>query len=298
MSDAQPDPTQQFNALREKRKALERAFRVAQGVERLFRGLETALLLEHQPRHLAVRVQSFLDHLDPATLGLPTSELEASLRELDQAVQADLARMMDLARSEERLAEQLEDEHAEAARGLLRTLEAFRRKAHTAVALRLVLRERGIATPALDLRMPTVEIRRQIVLLKMREQDCRERIEQQIADIQLSIDQLLARDDINPAMVELLDEVSAGLTRNLQHLRRGGSTEDLPVSLAVIELATPPPVCAPEPTPEPRPRPPLRKPPPPKMGFWRRLWLWLTTPTSIRWRDIGNHREDDHTPPD
>lgn len=289
MTDKTLTPAEELQALRERRRALERLVRVAQVIERLHRGLEAALLLGQTPRELAHKAQGFLRHLDQQTLIQPTRDLQTALGSLDREVQAALARIMAFARGERELGERIAAEVQPSAElgEVFALLGRFRRSAQTAVALRLLLRDRGVSIAPVRLEIAREEIQAQILVLKEREGICRTLVRDEIAHLQSSLEGLLADDRLAEGARTMLRSVLDDLNRNLAHLEAGGSVDELPVAVEVIELAEALPAPVPvqpagvsPPSPAPGPATPRR------VGLLRHLWLWLTGPWRQGWKDI------------
>lgn len=283
-------PAEELNALRERRQALERIVRVTQVVERLHRGLEAALLMGQTPRELARKAQGYLRHLDQATLIQPSKDLQIVLANLDREVQGSLARVMAFAKQEQE--QELSEQIATAPQppgdlsSIFALLGKFRRGAQTAVALRLLLRERGVAIAPVQLQVSRAEIETQIQVLKARENVCRALVKDEIAQIQASLERLLEDERFTESVRLVMRNVQADLRRNLAHLEAGGSLDELPVLVEAIELAEEPlPAMAPSPAPSvpPAPLPAERRR---RLGLLRHLWLWLTGPWGQGWNEI------------
>ena len=276
-----PSATAELESVRERRQALERALAIAASIERLQQGLEAAVLLGRPGTAIDPAILRKFGELDARTRGLPSPKLEQALRRLEAQVREQVGSILELSRADD---EALARSPATTA-ALLR---GFRRAAHTAVAVRLLLRTRGVDAPATPLGIPAADLSRAARALGHREQACRQRVRREIVRLLTDTSRLLRRTDLPAAAVDMLQAMRAGLRQNLRMLDRGEAIEDLPATVEIVELTgeEQAPAASPRPAPG-RPDDPGAGPAAaPRPGFLRRLWRWLNTPIGVRWKDL------------
>ncbi len=270
-----------YRRLLGKKRALEQVVRIAESVEQLNSGLQGVVLMGRPSADLHRNVLRYFERLDETVRVLPTQKIRATLQRLEQRIKGSIREIMALAEGGAGISEEssLSEPTASA-------LNEFRRTAQTAVALRIVLRERGEPTRATALPVDPELLRRRVDEVSEQEKACRNRVMGDIKGMQRDLQAILTTSDMPEVMKTLARCTLEELQQNLRHLEAGGSIEKLPHSLEMVEMAEELPVTPPEPSePQPPPHPPAPLTNSPKRGFLDRLELWLNSPWSVSWKD-------------
>lgn len=300
------NPSEELRAIHEKREALLRIVKITQAVERLLKGMQAVLLMGQPAGSIPKQALKAYESLSGKTAMLPTTHLKARLEKLDAHVLGILEWILEHAGIESSLLEQtITDPHEAVKTSDSHTeqmLNEFRRSAQTSVALRILLRERGESSPPLKLTLPQDIIKRQITSLEAREKECRKQIESNIENIQQATQRILQNEDASEEFKATIKLIQDNLQRDLQHIQAGKSIDDLPMIIEVVELqdqysAEEPEVSPPSkneqvavvegPTndvPKTTNKSPNRQRV--KRGFFGKLFYWISTPLSVKWKDI------------
>lgn len=265
-------PVEQWDAVRQRRVALERVVQSAQAVEYLRRGLRAALLLKGTPRQIAEQAGDWPLRAEHAVRVQPSRDLLRRLEQLDRQVRGQAERILTFAHGEEELLAAfgaLDETGRVEVEQVLKLLAGFRRDAEMAVTLRLLLRERGVAVHPLRLALPPAETRERVARLRARERLCRRQVYQHVQALRQDLERLLVNDGLATAARHSVGVACQGLEDDLEHLQRGGSVDHLPVPLDVVELDQPAPLASLGQASEPAAARPRRP------ALWRRLWQRL-----------------------
>ncbi len=292
-------PADQFASLHRQRTVLERIFKVTAAVERLHTGLRCALEMGDPPRRISDKARDFLAKLDGETLTQPNEKLKDSLVRLDREVNDHLGEMVALAdidpQALEEAAVATESDGQSGSQQGMGLLKEFSRKAQTSAAIRVLLHERGVSVKPVVVGLPTARLKTRIKELKRREGACRERAKKSILGMQRDLQNLLKTPGFPAGIVNMLQETRRGLGQNLRHLERGGSMDDLPAPMELINVAadakstSPPRADDADPEQSEPQSPPGEQVEIRPMGFFKKLWWWFNTPYSVGWRDIEQY---------
>jgi hypothetical protein len=286
--------------IRRKRAALEQLLLLAHQLSRMQGGMNM-LQQMLKPSQAPGRKVSAIEELAAGLGDRATAELQRQLAALDQSIARELSSVVVLSRltQEEFIQRYCESKGAADAAALLeRQLEDFRRNSQLNVAIRYTLHRRGIQLRAADLPIAQEAVGQRLEALRAEEQRCRQQLAQRAQDLLGEVDAALADPACAPAERLQHRATRRGLEVALRTLAAGDSLEDLPLALAtaadgdvdadekplVEQRAHEPPVAtktaAPAATPSPR-----------KLGFWRKLQLWLNTPWQTKWKDIEDKKD-------
>lgn len=290
--------------LHERRTALERAVRIAASIERMHHGLQAAMLMGKAAASIPQKMIDSLDRLDDTVKLMPSTKLKVILSHLEKEVQKRFSMIMELAKLDEA---KLIDAEFEPGEDIEKVLLTYRKKAQTAVAVKVLLHTRGEITKPMPLPVPVEDIRQQLGELNEREQNCRKEVRDEIVVLIKETDNILTRTDLPEGMREIIVATRQDFTLNLKHLDAGGTVITMPVGLEIVsmgdeyaaepkaELQTP---TAQEPAAEETPAAiqdasttaPKKKGRRP--GMIHKLRRWVTTPFDVTWKDIEQELEE------
>ncbi|MDP3846621.1 MAG: hypothetical protein Q8R10_09385 [Pseudomonas sp.] len=234
-----------------------------------------------------------IDTLGRKVLNMSGAEVKLRLNNLDAKLNAQF-------RQVHPLLEQLEDGSAEKETPLENAqelIEAFRRYAQTALALRVLLQRRGQTPSELRLPFERETLVRQLQGLTEREQAARRQVIDELQAMARDLDRLLSNPGLNPAMQALLIRLRMGLAENLAHLLGGQSIENLPLPVEMIDFgetqASNHPARAdeaeeaqPATTSTPQPKGSAEATAEARRRFWPSLWAWINAPWGVTWQEI------------
>jgi hypothetical protein len=297
-------PAEALQLLHERRTALERAVRIAASVERMHHSLQAAMLMGKPAANIPQKMIDSLDRLDDTVKLMPSAKLKVILSHLEKEVQKRFSMIMELAKMDEA---QLIDAEFEPGEDIEKVLLTYRKKAQTAVAVKVLLHSRGEITKPMPLPVPVADIRQQLGKLNEREQVCRKEVRNEIVVLIQETDHILTRSDLPEGMREIILATRQDFTLNLQHLDAGGTIITMPVGLEIVSMGDehaaesstePQTPTAQEPTAD---EPPAttqdasateatskgRRP-----GMIYKLRRWVTTPFDVTWKDIEKELDE------
>jgi hypothetical protein len=294
-------PNEELRLLGEKRAALERAVRVAITIERMHHGLQAAACMGKSTASIPKKILASVDELDEAIKIMPSQKLFVSLRRLEKAITSRFALIMQLAELDE---EQLIDEAAEDVHEIEATLKEYRKKAQTAIALKVLLHTRGEITKPLALSVSADDIRHRLSELGARQTACRLKVKKEIISLLSETDRILKRPDLPDEMREVVRASQNDCNLNLAHLAAGNGVLTMPVPIEIIqiddralpligqELLESAEIESPSidesassaAAPRKKGRP----------GFFYKLSRWMSTPSNVSWADVKRDVEAEY----
>lgn len=280
--------------LEDKREALEQAVKIALHIERLHGSLEATLLMGRPTSELPEDALATLEELEGSVKSQPIDRLKESLAALEKVVQSRLSQILKISEMD---AEALIASGAGEVETLLRD---YRKQAQTAVALRILLHSRGVATAPTELHVPVEQIRARLTVVEQKERAYRRIIKTEIVAMITETGRMLANDGLSPTMRHFLVASNEDLQRNLEHLDSGKKITSMPVAIEIIEMGereissfdTAPSSTQTTEIPAVQKQrliapmeytPALPKQVKQKKGFFARLFQWMTTPDQITW---------------
>lgn len=293
-------PNEELKFLGEKRAALERAVRVAIFIERMHNGMQAAACMDKATASIPKKTLASIDELDEAIKIMPSQKLFVTLHRLEKSITTRFALIMQLAELDD---EQLLEEAAEDVHEIEVTLKEYRKKAQTAIALKVLLHTRGEITKPLVLSVSADDIRHRLSELGARQTACRLTVKREIVCLLSETDRILKRQDLPDEMREVVLASQRDCSLNLAHLAAGNGVLTMPVPIEIIQIddgATPlvgqesleeteiepPPIeepaCSSAPNKEKRP------------GFFYKLSRWITTSCDVSWADIEREIEEEY----
>jgi hypothetical protein len=289
--------TEQLQAIEHKRRALEAVVRIARSIEKFEQSLQAVLLLKGSSLQIPKAVLKTFRNLENQFEGRSNTEIEQAIKGLEHLLQHDLAQIFEITRADEKMvlsasrapgADYSQQEMDE----IGHLLDVFRRRAQTAVHLRVMLRERGIQTAPLSFGVDDDDIQIHINVLMAEEAVCRSRILAGIEEVCADISAILGSQELPEGIQHSLEETRQGLESNMALLKSGRKIEDIPFQFEEISMAGSVNGVA-ETAAETAPagdieREPVQPPPDANRanGFFRSLYLWLTTPWGTGWKAI------------
>ena len=303
MSDSQGDitrvsPTTELEIINRKRAALQNLVKITTTLNRLHQGLHSVVLLGKSVAEIPGKIVEKFNSLKQKLDTQPTDRLKNTLTSTEIKIQSDIKHVLEISqKSNEQLSRQLGSEGDMLLDSLNDNIhqyvDDFKKKGQTSVALRIALKARNVMIRAFKLPIPEAVIEKQLVELDQREIECRQKINTDIDDIEHDIQSLMSREDCPEELREKLILIASNLKENKEHIASGKQIEDMPILYESIEVSAAPHVVAEvEKESEPDEVVVLETPKQEKIkrGFFGRLWLWLKSPMSVRWKDVSKYK--------
>lgn len=299
-------PSDELRILRSKKETLQNVVKIAQAVNRLQKGLQAALQMSGPISRTSRHAIKFFADFQAEVNHQPSNILQQDLQELDRLVRADFGRILAIAHASDKylpLTPASTENPADPENAAInKLLDEFRRRAQTAICLRIILRERGIASQPLELPVPEELIQKQIAALEEKEKVFKTKIRADIVTMQRDVDAMLSNASFPDAIKHELAETRRGLQLDLEHIDAGKDLDDLPFSVEAIESVESAPAAF-ETTPSQKQSTTTRSTASPghhakaskvvKRGFFLRIWIWSNTPEDVTWERT---RHDDVWP--
>jgi hypothetical protein len=281
-----------IDILQEKQTVLKQVVDIARTIEEMREALEALVVLGQPSTDLPREMLTFFQALSAKTERQPTDKIKRYLMELEDITNEGVQEILEFAHADPDV---LDWEEQQADQALLseqvqKMIREFQRRAKTAVSLKILLQRRGIDTPGATIPVPLSQIREQLVKLEMKEQRQRGMVKRQISEIREDLQRMLGNELYPEGMKSVLRNVLKGLEKDLRVITAGGRLGDLNFSFERVETGEPS-----RPAPASAPDTVLdqsdteRQPPVAggkRIGFFRRLWLWLNTPWGVTWKRL------------
>ena len=300
MTNHEVNISEELIALEHKKGALEKVMKIARAVEQLRYSLESVVLLGKPTANISHKALHIFEALSEKARIQPTKKIQECVKKLDSVIANNLNAIMELARpeNEAELHEQVASDE-QLANHIDKLIQDYRKSAQTAVALRVVLRERGVPTMPIKWSVSVDSVRTQISQLKDQEAQYRTKVKSEII--------LLQHDALTVANNESLPQFTRDsaahmhnmLQKDLEHLNAGKDIASMPYFVEVVEIRETEPdetqiendthtqhteanvaqlqSSIPAQTTETQNT---------KSGFMHKLWRWSTTPPSVTWQDL------------
>jgi hypothetical protein len=300
------NPAEAVTDIEQRRLALQRLVVIGHSLEQLNSGLQSTLLMGRPTGSIPQSALTAFAQLDEKTSIMPDAKLKHTVDVLESSIKSKVSRIIEtVLLDDEQLVESSPGGGSSPAMpDLPKILGEFRKNAQTAVALKVVLKKRGVPTKPMVISVPEDEIRRHIEALKAKEKTYRGQIISNIEDMMQDTRGILGMkhlsEDLRGATQRVLDDLEA----NLQHLKAGKSMETLPMALEVIEMDHGLPLEEDLPVEKESPHAEIiesngeKAPPAPgpatassaRPGLFKSLLLWFKSPTEVTWADIRQGR--------
>ena len=299
--------TAELNSITTKKKVLEQFIKISLSAERLRLGLQSTVILGKRSRLIPKKALSAYQALSEEVKHYSTKKLQDGLASLETNINQDIENVIQIAQSKEMGLESYPDKNVQTeSRNIHDIVNGFRRNSQTAVALRLVLRSRGVPTKQVTFVIPKEVIKTQIKDLELREQHCRGRIKNDIRSMQIDIENMMHNDSYPEDIRLQMRELNISLQDNLQHIEAGKNFEDMPIVIEMLEISGEPAaenvLDFAQDTEQPFQQTTAEalgdltenKHQPDDRSLLSRSWEWLITPTKVSWQDISRkqHKAD------
>lgn len=288
--------TTELEIIKQKRSALQKLVKLTSMLNQLHQGLQSIIIMGKSAAQIPEKVVNKFISLTARLKEKPTNTLKNTLSKTDINIDRDIKRVLEISQKSNELLEQelgatgtkltdaLKEDYYEFVNG-------FKKKSQASITLRITLKTRNALVSAFKLPVPESFIKKQIVTLNEKEEECRQLIKNDMSSLQSDVNLLLVRDDCPVEFKEMLLEIKSELKENVEYFDSGKAIEDMPMIFESIELSgsaqvveevediiAPAKVAA---AIEPEKPEPKKK----KLGFSKHVAAWLKSPWNKSWKD-------------
>ncbi len=292
-------------AIETKKQALVSLVKVTKTVNRLLSSMEAVTRLSKNTFQLPLAMKKFYKCLYGKFKHDPTSIVEANLSEIERRIRIDMSNILKLTELNENEFMQYVGQVDENSNGhkVLDIIRVFRRRAKTAISLRLILKERGLSHKPLVLDVKESEILESIKSLETQEKRCVQQVKENIEDFVKSIDIIFIDGHSEKLVLDYLSSIRGGLIKNLEHLNAGKSIVEIPFPFEQVEVEkdeqlvsvdremTYEPTCNRQQVDSKTTVLPIQEieTKAANGNFAIRLWRWLNSPMNVSWVNKDKH---------
>ncbi len=288
-----------IESIKDKRLLLKRVVMITRATERMQDSLKSVLILGKPSTSVPKGLLKYYHVLSNKIKQKPTEKISRYLTKLEDLIQGNLQEIISIAMLEHEVpetdkdSEQAEDGYSDEAMDLL--IE-FKRQSQTAVALKILLQQRGVYTSGTRVKIPVQQIEEHIQRLEKREELQRIQLRTHIEEMHADLGAMLNSDQHSEEMKKVFRNVMADLENDRKAIELGTRIDQLKLSFEVVETgeetktdsaeAQKQVVAETEEYLEEFDQEVSGDNAPTKRGFFRVLFKWLNTPWSVSWDDV------------
>ncbi len=294
------DSIASIESIKDKRLLLKRVVMITRATERMQDSLKSVLILGQPSTNIPKGLLKYYHVLSNKIKKKPTEKIRWYLTKLEDLIQANLQEIIKIATLDygdpESIDgfEQVEGNYSDDAMNLL---TEFKRQSQTAVALKIVLQQRGVYTSGALVKVPVQEIEEHINLLEKREERQRKRLRLHIYEMHSDLSAMLNSDQYSDDLKKIFRKVMSDLEYDKEAIDKGVRIDQMQLSFEVVETgegerktdpveAQKQVVIETEEYLEEFDHEETADKVLSKKGFFRILFKWLNTPWSVSWEDI------------
>ncbi len=287
------DSLASIESIKEKRLLLKRVVMITRATERMQDSLRSVLVLGQPSTGIPDGVLKYYHVLSNKIKAKPTEKISWYLSKLEGLIQTGLHEIISIATHDH-----ADDGYSDESMNLL---AEFRRQSQTAVALKILLQQRGVYTSGTEVKIPVQQIKEYIRKLEKKEQLQRIKLQAHIAEMHADLSMMLNSDQYSDDMKAIFRSVMANLENDQKAINEGARIDQWQFSFEVIETGE-----------DKRSNPVAVQqqvvteteecledieqrenvvPEADKKGFFRILLKWLNTPWNVSWSDIRRNRK-------
>lgn len=279
--------------IKEKRLLLKRVVMITRATERMQDSLKSVLILGKPSTSISKGMLKYYHVLSGKIKQKPTEKISWYLDKLEQLIKSNLQGIIDITLLEYDDPGQDEGGYSDEA---ITLLSEFKRQSQTAVALKILLQQRGVYTSGTVVKASVQQIEGHIKRLEEREEAQRKKLQSHITEMHADLNFMLASDQYSDDMKKVFRKVIADLENDRQAIERGDRVDELELSFEMVETGVE-----------------SKKDPvevqqkvvneteeyleeidqgdsvdhkSDQRGFFRTLFRWLNTPWKVSWKDV------------
>jgi len=227
--------TSQLSALTKKRLALESLIKITVSLQTQQQSLQELSAIARPSQDFPAKLLIHVKQLSKRIGDLPVAELIKRLESIEHVMTSNMDKLLLLAkvdigklRDAQLVNLSLDD--------FIDSIDNFRRRTQTAMALRYLLKDRGVAIAPFSLALPQESLFDHIEALKEKESGCVKQIRKEMVSVIKDSDAMIKNKKISQEMKKEILKVRQAMVVNLEHLDNGGSVADIPNVFETIVL--------------------------------------------------------------
>lgn len=300
MNSTAASSSQQYQLITDKRQALESLIHIATSVHNQHCALSELSLAAKPSQEFPKKTAQFFSAIETSLKDKSSSELIGKLESVENTIEngfKEVIRLISVDPNQLRAGE-IEQLDSDA---FNQFINDFKRLTRTSLAMRFLLKKRGMAIAPFHLPYGQDTLNHQIKQLKQKEQKCVSQVKQEINIIIEDSRSLLAQPDLNENIKNNLERVVQGMRVNLEHLEQGGCISEIPNTYEVVVMSSQPLHEAFDADTESKPTNTSNKQLFTKTeqlsgneavpSFWWRLKTWLSSPMQTTWKSLKQPRK-------
>jgi hypothetical protein len=290
--------------IKEKRQLLKRVVLITRATERMQDSLNSVLILGKPSTNIPEGVLKYYHILSNKIKQKPTEKISWYLETLEELIKTNLQGIVELTLEEHEVSSSAPSDQVEAGYSdeAMRLLNEFKRQSQTAVALKILLQQRGVYTSGAKIKESVQQIEGHIERLERREEKQRKQLRTQISEMHADLSSMLKSDQYSDDMKKVFRKVMADLENDQKAVDKGERIDKLQLSFEVVETGVDKKEAeatvqlqVTEETEEYLEdfyQNEMSATSFTKVGFLKILYRWLNTPWSVTWGDIRKRRKN------
>ncbi|WP_196139011.1 hypothetical protein [Aliikangiella sp. G2MR2-5] len=236
-ADSQLSHSDALSTITEKRRALESLIKIAASVENQQSALSELALAAKPSQEFPAKVVSYFAAIEKRLKDTDSTGLLHKLETIEKKIGSSVNKILKLAKIDiNKLRDsELENINIES---FGQFIDDFKRRTNTSLALRFILKKRGMAIAPIKLPIQQETVNEQIAFLKEKEIQCVKQVRKEIQAIIKDTSAILLQPNLPEPMKEELEQVNKAMLVNLEHLDRGGTVKSLPNVFEIVTLET------------------------------------------------------------
>jgi len=233
------NPSEQFQLISEKREALEKLIRIAHGVENQQKALSELALAAKPSQEFPDQVVKYFGAIEERMKSLAVPDILKKLQSVEKVTNETIEDILMLTRLD---INSLRDDQIEkiSLDSFTDSIDNFKRRSQTALALRFVLKKRGVAVAPLKLPLSQEHIALQVKQLKQKENQCAQQVKHEVIAIIEDTSLLMRQGNLPEEMNSSLQMIRKAMQQNLAHLQNGGLVSEIPNAFESVTLESSP----------------------------------------------------------
>lgn len=228
----------------DQRQALESLIRIAQSVHNQQSALSELALAARPSQDFPPKVLQYFAAVEKRLGDIPVPDILKKIETIEAITEQDLSKIVYLAtldvnqlRANQIQSPQLENIDVAY---FADAIANFKRRTQTALAMRVMLKKRGVGIQPFNIPISQEKLGREIQALKEKEVKCVTQIKQEIKLIISDTKSLLNQQSLSEEIRKNLTEVIVGMRVNLKHLNAGGLVTNIPNKFEIVTLESAP----------------------------------------------------------
>jgi hypothetical protein len=262
--------------------------------------LNSVLILGKPSTNIPEGVLKYYHILSNKIKQKPTEKISWYLEKLEELIKSNLQGIVGLTLEEYEVSssgfsDQGEEGYSEEA---MRLLNEFRRQSQTAVALKILLQQRGVYTSGTAIKESVQQIEGHIERLERREEKQRKQLHMHITEMHTDLSSMLNSDQYSDEMKKVFRKVISDLENDQKAIDQGERIDKLQLSFEVVETGMDKKeveatvqqqvTAETEEYLEEFDQNEMTETSFTIVGFLKTLYKWLNTPWNVTWGDIRN----------